>query len=169
MKSVFFKMAEVNVEYNREKLNLSSAGTQKYARKRVQHVFEERIEKSVPRVTVWQSLVITISDHQDKIVYLQTHYSFLYPSCARFIRSSGITDTVSSRKFLEAAMNTDDCQLFFTVYKFFEQRNIRMRGSPKFQPGILTLSPSHPCYKEICLLGLGPVLYNLLLYIMVNS
>ena len=59
----------------------------------------------------------------------------LYHSNFRFIRSSGITDTVSSRKFLEAAMNTDDSQLFFTVFKFFEQRNIRMRGSPKFQPG----------------------------------
>ena len=62
-----------------------------------------------------------------------THFSVM--SIYRFIRSSGVTDTVSSRKFLEAAMNTYDYQLFFTVFKFFEQRNLRMRGSPKFQPG----------------------------------
>ncbi|XP_060556846.1 regulator of MON1-CCZ1 complex-like [Ruditapes philippinarum] len=53
----------------------------------------------------------------------------------RFIRKAGITDTVSSRKFLEAAMNTEDNQLFYTVFKFFQQRNIRMRSSPVFQPG----------------------------------
>ncbi|KAL4219050.1 hypothetical protein ACF0H5_021633 [Mactra antiquata] len=57
----------------------------------------------------------------------------------KFIRRAGITDTVSSRKFLEAAtcMNTSDNQLFYTVFKFFQQRNIRMRGSPVFQPGEL--------------------------------
>ncbi|XP_052778357.1 regulator of MON1-CCZ1 complex-like isoform X2 [Mya arenaria] len=53
----------------------------------------------------------------------------------RFIRKAGITDTVSSRKFLEAAMNTNDGQLFFTVFKFFQQRNIRLRSSHVFHPG----------------------------------
>lgn len=53
----------------------------------------------------------------------------------RFIRSIGIIDTVSARKFLEAALNCDDQMLFYTVFKFFEQRNIRLRGSPKFPSG----------------------------------
>ncbi|KAL3868257.1 hypothetical protein ACJMK2_041088 [Sinanodonta woodiana] len=53
----------------------------------------------------------------------------------RFIRSVGITDTVSARKFLEAAMNTDDSQVFYTVFKFFEQRNSRLRNNPRFQQG----------------------------------
>lgn len=53
----------------------------------------------------------------------------------RFVRSVGITDMVSSRKFLEAAQNTEDELLFFTVFKFFELRNQRLRGSPQFQPG----------------------------------
>lgn len=46
-------------------------------------------------------------------------------------------DAVSSRKFLEAAMNTDDAMLFYTVFKFFEQRNAKIRGNPKFQPGTI--------------------------------
>ncbi|KAK3612274.1 hypothetical protein CHS0354_010985 [Potamilus streckersoni] len=53
----------------------------------------------------------------------------------RFIRSVGITDTVSARKFLEAAMNTEDNRVFYTVFKFFEQRNSRLRSNPRFQPG----------------------------------
>jgi hypothetical protein len=53
----------------------------------------------------------------------------------RFIRSVGIVDTVSARKFLEAAMITDDPMLFYTVFKFFEQRNIRLRQNPRFPPG----------------------------------
>ena len=61
--SVFFKMANVtmlqcrvcrvcygNTEFNQV---ISSASTQKYARKRIQYEFEERIDKSVLRVTVW--------------------------------------------------------------------------------------------------------------------
>ncbi|GFO37115.1 hypothetical protein PoB_006362000 [Plakobranchus ocellatus] len=53
----------------------------------------------------------------------------------RFIRSVGIVDTVSSRKFLEAALSTKDNMLFYTVFKFFEQRNQKLRGSPRFQSG----------------------------------
>ncbi|ESP03633.1 hypothetical protein LOTGIDRAFT_224293 [Lottia gigantea] len=53
----------------------------------------------------------------------------------RFIRSVGIVDTVSSRKFLEAGLNTNDDMLFYTVFKFFEARNLRLRSNPRFQQG----------------------------------
>ncbi|XP_050402263.1 regulator of MON1-CCZ1 complex [Patella vulgata] len=53
----------------------------------------------------------------------------------RFIRSVGIVDTVSSRKFLEAGLNTSDDMLFYTVFKFFEARNLRLRSNPRFQQG----------------------------------
>ena len=66
---------------------------------------------------------------------------------------------MSSRKFLEAAMNTDDSQLFFTVFKFFEQRNIRMRGSPKFQPGLLTFSPNYCDWACEAFLGVQSQLF----------
>ncbi|XP_072169899.1 regulator of MON1-CCZ1 complex-like [Diadema setosum] len=53
----------------------------------------------------------------------------------RFLRSVGGADSASARKFLEAAMNASDDMLFFTVFKFFEQRNLRLRGNPLFVPG----------------------------------
>ncbi|XP_023219374.1 uncharacterized protein C18orf8 homolog [Centruroides sculpturatus] len=56
-------------------------------------------------------------------------------SALRFIRNCGNIDTVSARKFLHAAKNTNDPSTFYAVYKFFEQRNIRLRGLPQFEPG----------------------------------
>lgn len=53
----------------------------------------------------------------------------------RFIRSVGIVDMVSSRKFLEAAQSTEDNMLFYTVFRFFEQRNQKLRSNPRFQSG----------------------------------
>ena len=53
----------------------------------------------------------------------------------RFIRSVGIVDSVSSRKFLEAALHTNDNRIFYTVFKFFEQRNQKLRNNPRFQTG----------------------------------
>ncbi|XP_038050972.1 regulator of MON1-CCZ1 complex-like [Patiria miniata] len=53
----------------------------------------------------------------------------------RFLRSVGGADSASARKFLDAALNTADSMLFYTVFKFFEQRNIKLRGHPQFMPG----------------------------------
>ncbi|XP_053715095.1 regulator of MON1-CCZ1 complex [Synchiropus splendidus] len=56
-------------------------------------------------------------------------------SALRFIRSVGGHDNVSARKFLDAARQTGDAMLFFTVFRSFQQRNQRLRGSPAFNPG----------------------------------
>ncbi|CAB1349762.1 unnamed protein product [Coregonus sp. 'balchen'] len=53
----------------------------------------------------------------------------------RFIRSVGGHDNISARKFLDAARQTADQMLFYTIFRFFEQRNLRLRGSPSFNPG----------------------------------
>ncbi|TWW70601.1 hypothetical protein D4764_17G0000840 [Takifugu flavidus] len=53
----------------------------------------------------------------------------------RFIRSVGGHDNVSARKFLDAAQQTGDQMLFYTVFRSFQQRNQRLRGSPSFNPG----------------------------------
>ncbi|CAG5119842.1 unnamed protein product [Candidula unifasciata] len=53
----------------------------------------------------------------------------------RFIRSVGIVDNAQSRKFLEAALSTNDNMIFYTVFKFFEQRNQRLWANPRFQQG----------------------------------
>lgn len=53
----------------------------------------------------------------------------------RFIRSVGGHDNVSARKFLDAARQTNDTMLFYTIFRFFEQRNMRLRGNPGFNQG----------------------------------
>nr|XP_036875089.1 regulator of MON1-CCZ1 complex [Manis javanica] len=53
----------------------------------------------------------------------------------RFIRGIGGHDNISARKFLDAAKQTEDNMLFYTIFRFFEQRNQRLRGSPHFTPG----------------------------------
>lgn len=56
-------------------------------------------------------------------------------SFTRYIRSVGMTDQVSARKFLEAAKATNDSLLFHSVFKFFEQRNMRLHNSTAFTRG----------------------------------
>nr|CAG4651640.1 EOG090X028B [Triops cancriformis] len=53
----------------------------------------------------------------------------------RFLRNLGYTDSVSARKLLEAAKSTNDPVIFYTVYKFFEQRNAKLKGNPAFVKG----------------------------------
>uniref|UniRef100_T1IWP7 Tyrosine--tRNA ligase n=1 Tax=Strigamia maritima TaxID=126957 RepID=T1IWP7_STRMM len=53
----------------------------------------------------------------------------------RFISGTLNAESISSRKFLEAAMNTNDSLVFYAVFKFLEQRNLRLRGSPVFVKG----------------------------------
>ncbi|CAH6777968.1 Rmc1 [Phodopus roborovskii] len=55
--------------------------------------------------------------------------------CPRFIRGIGGHDNISAPKFLDAAKQTDDVMLFYTIFRFFEQRNQRLRGNPNFTPG----------------------------------
>ncbi|XP_072767101.1 regulator of MON1-CCZ1 complex [Anoplolepis gracilipes] len=53
----------------------------------------------------------------------------------RYVRSVGMVDQVSARKFLEAAKATDDATLFHSVFKFFEQRNLRLHNTTAFTKG----------------------------------
>lgn len=53
----------------------------------------------------------------------------------RYIRSVGMADQISARKFLEAAKATDDATLFHSVFKFFEQRNLRLHNTTAFTKG----------------------------------
>jgi len=64
-------------------------------------------------------------------------YKFKYEGIhfGRFVRSVGVVDQVSARKFLEAAKSTADSAIFYAVFKFFEQRNQRIKGSSAFGKG----------------------------------
>ncbi|XP_064605810.1 regulator of MON1-CCZ1 complex-like [Liolophura sinensis] len=75
-----------------------------------------------------------LSTANEEIIEVLLSKQQLLPAL-RFIRMIGAMDTVSSRKFLDAAMATEDNMLFYTVFKFFEQRNYRLRGNPRFPSG----------------------------------
>lgn len=53
----------------------------------------------------------------------------------RYVRSVGMIDQISARKFLEAAKASNDPTLFHSVFKFFEQRNLRLRNTTAFTRG----------------------------------
>jgi len=46
-------------------------------------------------------------------------------------RETGLADTISARKYLEASKNLDPLT-YFNVFSFFEERNMRLRGSVTF-------------------------------------
>ena len=69
---------------------------------------------------------------EEIIEVLLSHDQILH--ALRYIRAIGKTDVVSSRLFLDAAEKTQNKMLFHTVYKFFEERNIRLRKNPHFPP-----------------------------------
>ncbi|XP_034941931.1 regulator of MON1-CCZ1 complex [Chelonus insularis] len=50
----------------------------------------------------------------------------------RYVRSVGLMNQVSARKFLEAAKAMNDSTIFHSVYKFFEQRNVRLHNTTAF-------------------------------------
>lgn len=56
-------------------------------------------------------------------------------SAIRFVQNTGSTDAISARKFLEAAKNQGDPIVFYAVFKFFEHRNVTLRGQPDFAKG----------------------------------
>jgi hypothetical protein len=55
----------------------------------------------------------------------------------RYMESNQNLDSVSARKYLEYAFNSNNEQLFFSVFRCFEQRNLRLRGSKEFATGNL--------------------------------
>nr|CAG4638295.1 EOG090X028B [Cyclestheria hislopi] len=56
-------------------------------------------------------------------------------SALRFARETIPIEYISARKFLESAQNTKDPIIFYGVYRFFQQRNYRLRGSAEFPKG----------------------------------
>nr|XP_027212266.1 uncharacterized protein LOC113805462 [Penaeus vannamei] len=53
----------------------------------------------------------------------------------RYARSVGLAETVSARKFLEAAMICGDSDVFYSTFNFFGLRNAKLRGSSAFAKG----------------------------------
>ncbi|XP_057292080.1 regulator of MON1-CCZ1 complex-like [Hydractinia symbiolongicarpus] len=56
-------------------------------------------------------------------------------SALKQLQNFDMIDSAAPRKFLAAAMKTGDDMLFYTVFTFFQQRNIKLRKNPKFVRG----------------------------------
>ncbi|GAU93139.1 hypothetical protein RvY_05125 [Ramazzottius varieornatus] len=53
----------------------------------------------------------------------------------RLLQSYSVTEAqLPPRKFLEPALLSEDDTLFYSVFRFFQQRNMKLRGSPAFLP-----------------------------------
>jgi hypothetical protein len=52
----------------------------------------------------------------------------------RYAQSVGLGDEISAKKFLETTVKLNDHLVFYNVFKYFEDRNVKLRGSPLFKP-----------------------------------
>lgn len=65
----------------------------------------------------------------------------------RLANSLSGAETLSARKYLEAAKKSNDPIVFYTVYTWFQQRNIRQRGSPDFLKSIFNYLNGIDCIQ----------------------
>ncbi|EMP39866.1 Putative protein C18orf8 [Chelonia mydas] len=75
-----------------------------------------------------------LSTANDEIVEVLSSKHQVLPAL-QFIRDVGGHHSVSARKFLDAAKQADN-MLFYTIFRFFEQRNQRLRENPNFTPAM---------------------------------
>ncbi|CAF0782953.1 unnamed protein product [Brachionus calyciflorus] len=59
--------------------------------------------------------------------------SNLVLSALRFAVQTGIVDDLNPGKFLETAKDLEDPAIYYETFKFFEERNMRLRGTPYFK------------------------------------
>ncbi|XP_035954024.2 regulator of MON1-CCZ1 complex isoform X2 [Halichoerus grypus] len=100
----------------------------------VQHNLFYMLHQFLQYHVLSDSKPLRLSTANDEIVeVLLSKHQVL--AALRFIRGIGGHDNISARKFLDAAKQTEDNMLFYTIFRFFEQRNQRLRGNPNFTPG----------------------------------
>ncbi|MEE6464226.1 hypothetical protein FKM82_006215 [Ascaphus truei] len=100
----------------------------------VQHNLFYMLHQFLQYHVLSDSKPLRLSTANDEIVeVLLSKHQVL--AALRFVRGIGGHDNASARKFLDAAKLTSDDMLFYTIFRFFEQRNQRLRGSPIFTPG----------------------------------
>lgn len=53
----------------------------------------------------------------------------------RFLATNQTLDSVSARKYLEYSLKSNDLILFYSVFRCFQERNQKLRGSYQFAKG----------------------------------
>eukprot|EP00111_Clytia_hemisphaerica_P004587 TCONS_00013170-protein len=56
-------------------------------------------------------------------------------SALKFMQSNDTIDSAAPRKFLSAAVKADDDMVFYTVFTFFQQRNLKLKKNSRFVVG----------------------------------
>ncbi|XP_017756896.1 PREDICTED: uncharacterized protein C18orf8 isoform X2 [Eufriesea mexicana] len=75
-----------------------------------------------------------LGNAHEEIIEVLLSKGYILPAL-RYVRSVGMVDQVSDRKFLEAAKATEDATLFYSVFKFFKQRNLYLYNATVFTKG----------------------------------
>ncbi|XP_071859844.1 regulator of MON1-CCZ1 complex protein bulli isoform X2 [Bombus fervidus] len=75
-----------------------------------------------------------LGNAHEEIIEVLLSKGYILPAL-RYVRSVGMVDQVSDRKFLEAAKATEDATLFYSVFKFFKQRNLYLYNATGFTKG----------------------------------
>ncbi|KAG6801059.1 regulator of MON1-CCZ1 complex isoform X1 [Apis mellifera caucasica] len=75
-----------------------------------------------------------LGNAHEEIIEVLLSKGYILPAL-RYIRSVGMVDQISDRKFLEAAKATGDATLFYSVFKFFKQRNLHLCNATTFTKG----------------------------------
>ncbi|XP_052516335.1 regulator of MON1-CCZ1 complex-like [Budorcas taxicolor] len=100
----------------------------------VQHSLFSTLHQLLQYHVLSDSKPLRLSTANDEIVeVLLSKHQVL--AALRFIRGIGGHDNISAWKFLDAAKQSEDHMLFYTIFQFFQQRNQRLRGNPSFTPG----------------------------------
>lgn len=75
-----------------------------------------------------------VQNTKEDIVELLLSKQQVIPA-VKYLESIEASDSSSPRKFLKVALETGDSMTFFTVYRMFQKRNVRLRKQPGFAPG----------------------------------
>ena len=71
--------------------------------------------------------------HDEIIEVLLSHNQIT--AALRYAKKVGLSESISARKFLEAALSSGDDQVFYSTFTFFSLRNANLRGSATFVKG----------------------------------
>lgn len=72
-----------------------------------------------------------LSTADDLIVEILLSKQKVIPAL-RFLQGNNKTDSIPARKFLDAALKTEDKYIYYGVFRFFEERNLRFKGTHAF-------------------------------------
>ncbi len=91
-------------------------------------------KKYPPAFQIALDMLKRLQASNEKITEILLSKNQIIPAL-KYLETIDAVDSASPRKFLEAAAALGDNMTFFTVYRLFQKRNMRLRKQPGFAPG----------------------------------